>query len=434
MALVLQDLDLNAESRKRLYGKVATFRDWIVEIQRLQNGDARRHQLPMNQSDIANLLGVSRFWIIQLLKLAKQNGLDKLTNQSKEDSAFLRLQKDGFANHPLIAEWIQDMRNRNNGEGIVGWHYRVGAVRTICNTLKIKPDQLIIDKQTTERLWLNFMDALKNNLVDRDREKNRKLKGIKSGRAYYIGALRSFCSKFGITWARKESETMNNKVVNHGQYAHIRLTDEEFELADKYIKENYGVDSDLYRIFWVGVESCGREKALFGMKCDWNVMQEGDETIFVMRAFESKTKQHNGGWWDKFITRPDTIESLKMHKKHNNVFIWSQENTKSSDVRAGEISEELRKLYHAIGKIPNLHELYQDRKDGKPPTDNYFFEKPLHSLRHIGAHYWLAKTNYDYGIVAEVGGWMTIDELKKSYGAMPPEIKYRKIKEAAKKK
>lgn len=33
----------------------------------------------------------------------------------------------------------------------------------------------------------------------------------------------------------------------------------------------------------------------------------------------------------------------------------------------------------------------------------------------------LSKTNYNYGIIAEVGGWHTIDEIKKSYGQIPPE-------------
>ena len=37
------------------------------------------------------------------------------------------------------------------------------------------------------------------------------------------------------------------------------------------------------------------------------------------------------------------------------------------------------------------------------------------------SEYWLAKTDYNYGIIAEVGGWHTIDELKKSYGQIPPE-------------
>ena len=54
--------------------------------------------------------------------------------------------------------------------------------------------------------------------------------------------------------------------------------------------------------------------------------------------------------------------------------------------------------------------------------DPYFTKKPNHSLRHIAAQYWLAKSNYDYGFVAELGNWTVLDELKTSYGAMSDEI------------
>ena len=55
-------------------------------------------------------------------------------------------------------------------------------------------------------------------------------------------------------------------------------------------------------------------------------------------------------------------------------------------------------------------------------ADPYFTKKPSHSLRHVAAQYWLLKSSFDYGFVAELGGWGTIDELKKSYGEMPPEV------------
>jgi hypothetical protein len=51
--------------------------------------------------------------------------------------------------------------------------------------------------------------------------------------------------------------------------------------------------------------------------------------------------------------------------------------------------------------------------------NGYFEEHPTQVLRHIGVHYWLARNNYNYGLVALIGGWHTIDELKKSYGEMP---------------
>ena len=65
----------------------------------------------------------------------------------------------------------------------------------------------------------------------------------------------------------------------------------------------------------------------------------------------------------------------------------------------------------------NISEIYAHLGKKEP----YFSHHPSHALRHLGAHYWLAKTNYNYGIIAEVGGWHTIDELKKSYGQIPPE-------------
>jgi hypothetical protein len=67
------------------------------------------------------------------------------------------------------------------------------------------------------------------------------------------------------------------------------------------------------------------------------------------------------------------------------------------------ISDQLKQIYSHLGK------------------NSYFQDRPSHALRHIGAHYWLSKTNYNFGLIAEVGNWNTIDELKKSYGQIPPE-------------
>ena len=54
-------------------------------------------------------------------------------------------------------------------------------------------------------------------------------------------------------------------------------------------------------------------------------------------------------------------------------------------------------------------------------TDEYFTKKPSHSLRHIAAQDWLRRSEYDYGFVAKLGGWNTLDELKTSYGEYSDE-------------
>ena len=69
-----------------------------------------------------------------------------------------------------------------------------------------------------------------------------------------------------------------------------------------------------------------------------------------------------------------------------------------------EIRENLRACYVAAGM-----------------TNEYFTKKPSHSLRHIAAQDWLRRSKFDYGFVAKLGGWNTLDELKASYGEMPPE-------------
>jgi len=60
----------------------------------------------------------------------------------------------------------------------------------------------------------------------------------------------------------------------------------------------------------------------------------------------------------------------------------------------------------------NLH-LFRKRR--------YFQKCANHALRHIGVNYWLSKTDYNFGLIAEIGGWNTIDKLKKSYGQIPSE-------------
>jgi hypothetical protein len=108
------------------------------------------------------------------------------------------------------------------------------------------------------------------------------------------------------------------------------------------------------------------------------------------------------GKWTKFITRPDTQKSLELLKlrKCDRIF----ESVLSEYAFKSKIHKELSEVYSHLGK-----------------NDSYFQQHSSHALRHFGAHYWLSKTNYNYGIIAEVGGWHTIDELKKSYGQIPPE-------------
>jgi hypothetical protein len=74
----------------------------------------------------------------------------------------------------------------------------------------------------------------------------------------------------------------------------------------------------------------------------------------------------------------------------------------------------------------NLEEKFRECYDKAGLTETYWTQKPFHSMRHIFAHYWLIKTDYDYEFVANLGHWKATTELKRSYGAMPNELFYDK--------
>ncbi len=392
-----------------MYGKRSTVGKVLDEVVRLRQGGSLQRCIPMSWQDVGRKVGLSRPTILKYKRLAVEFGRIQLDEQGKEiiskESQMLKeyvyLEKDEFYQESLVSEWVTDLRTRGYGEPLSTWKSMVNRLRTICTICGINPEQLIVDKKTTETIMKNFAEIYKL-------KPKRKCKGkenSKSGIYSTVMPVRSFCAFHGLTWPRGVSGIMSGKVVSHGQYSDIRLTSDELEKANKFIKSKWGLDSDTYRIFWIGIESCARKRALFGMKCDWaeHVNKDTGKTIFLMTAYESKTKHIKNGKWRKYITREETQKSLKIHKLNSGNFIW-KELGRTADSQ-DKCKNQIREIFRFLGK-----------------RDDYYYEQTFHSLRHIGAQYWLSKTSYNYGLVAKIGGWHTIDELKTIYGEMPLEF------------
>ena len=54
-----------------------------------------------------------------------------------------------------------------------------------------------------------------------------------------------------------------------------------------------------------------------------------------------------------------------------------------------------------------------------PNMQSYWMKHPLHSIRHVFAQNLLERSKWNFGQVAILGHWKTIDELKNSYGGIP---------------
>lgn len=385
-------------------------KDIVDEIVRLRTKGDIQEIIPLPMNQIAKKIGMSRQQTIRYRDLAikvgklavDENRKEIIPDQIKKWQEFRILRKDEFTKKPLVKEWITDLLTRKQGKPIKTWKKDVVTLRKLCNTCQINPEQLIIDKQTTEKIVKNYAElCMFNNTF----KKVQKIQGNSNTIHVAVMVVRNFCAYYNITWPRGTSGIMSGKVVGHGKYADIRMTSNELDRADKFIKKKWGIDSDIYRIFWIGIESCARKTTLLEMKCEWtkHINKKTGKTIFSMIAFESKTDHIKNGKWAKYITRKDTQHSLNIHKRNEFSWIWNHLGSRWS--AENKMRKQLREIFKHVGKI-----------------DDYYYTNPFHSLRHVGAHYWLEKSNYNYGFVAKVGGWHTIDELKKSYGEMPPEF------------
>jgi predicted DNA-binding protein YlxM (UPF0122 family) len=391
----------------RLYGKRSTEEKITKEIVRLLLGQDEI----LSVQDVAIRLGFSRDHIYNYIQKAVRTGLlvygptGRLAIPANlgPELGFRRFSKlHPITDDPLVAEWKQDLLTRKQGEALATWKTRIRSLESVCNNCQINPKDLLVSQKTTEKILRNYAQMYLEGRIKRRFNGKKLSEDIKNVIYCKAQGVRDFCGYYDIIWKRGVGGVMSQAVPNHGMYADVRLTNLELEEADRFIKEKWGLDSNVYRWFWIGIESCCRFEALYSMKLDYvKFTGKTGKIVYIMTAYESKTKQIKKGKWIKYITRHDTQKSIDLLRSRNGTRIYEPRIAKSKFRK--EINESLKEVYKHLGK------------------DGYFETHPTHVLRHIGAHYWLAKKNYSYGPVAVIGGWHTIDELQKSYGEMPPE-------------
>jgi len=386
-------------------------------------GDLDHGVEPQNITEIQKAMNYRKNTMIYKYKeLAIEKGFLSLDDQGdpilpkKTESEKWRLysKKHELALNPLMVRYLKKQAGKEGGEGVGKTRVNFNVLVRFFNTLRITPEELVADHSESKvEAWRD--EYIARYIAGTDYNPSNRKRGTSKGQTLLINyALASFCAGHGLTWIRGD-EVMNRRVVGHAKYAGIRLSKAELLRSDNYLKEKYGIDSNIYRWFWGGIETSGRDGAskegsgLYGMKLQWDelesVTKKGEKrTTFFMQMYESKTKKIRDGIWDKWVKRPDTQESFRALKKRGGTRIWESDLTKSKFI--DQMNDQLKDLYKFLGKDP----------------DSLFFKRPSHVLRHLSAHYWLSKGNYKNHVeVAKLGGWNTVDEMIKSYGEFPPE-------------
>ncbi|HSA76429.1 MAG TPA: hypothetical protein VLE02_02680 [Nitrosarchaeum sp.] len=409
----------------KFYGKDSdadTIRKHIVE---LLIGNPEKSINPLSVTEIAKRLSLSRETIyqyrnkaIELGEVVLEDGKIKVNQQMKDNENFSTFcEAHQITEDETIKSWISSSRTMGHtGKGVKSMKSHIQNIQRICNELKITPIQLTIDLKTSEQYAQSYYDGLVDGTIKRlsFRKKSSPLGAFYPVRQA-IRHLMQYNGRNGISIPRGYKGILQGRIVGHGNYADIDATDKELQQIENYIIEKYGLDSDIYRIVFVGIESCARKEALLNMALEWteDIDEEDGELTFFMSVVETKTEHIAEGKLDKFVSRKNTQESLRLAKARGQKFLWDSE--KMSKTKAYEtLTAQLKEIYTMLGK-----------------TNHYFFEHPFHTLRHLGAHYHLRATEYNYGYVAVIGGWTVIDELKASYGKMPPHILKRLMKKSS---
>jgi len=377
------------KSRLRVFGKRVAGTDEIdnVILDLFKNGITK-------PSEIAKIIGKDRTSVWRSFnRLEAKNLLQKAESghiikngEIKQAEEYRILSNDAFLQtYPRVKAWVDDMHVRKNGKSIMNWKELLWGLKAVCDTLKINPDRLLV-KHEGRNLADEYMKSFAL----------QHPKGFKN----YVKAVRNFCMYHGIVWARGVSGVMSGTKENVGKYAGVKLSDEELYAISDYLLTNYDLDASAF--FDFSIETFARPEKILEVTADQITFKDHHAEL---RIFETKTSKS----FPKFIIDPkrlDRIRRLAEERKGNLLFRRSDR----------EYQDLLREAYKAIGK---------GLKDA--PEDQYFMLRPRYALRHSGAHLWLRRTHYNYGVVASMG-WESIDTLRQWYGEMPFEFLMSEIK------
>jgi len=406
--------------RKRLYGKIATEEEIAKENARLLLGDPKHGLMPKSVKEICQTLSyISRQTHYTYRQKAVELGYLALDNNNKPilptktpQTQFKKFTEDNkLVDTPLGMEWVQNMFTRKQGKPIKVWKVRLTNFTNFCNTLEIAPETMLIDLETSDRYATAFLKLYQEGKAKIKYQKDPSESDIQKVAYVYSQAYRDFMNFHGLPYPKGYGGVSSQKVVGHGQYADVKLSDEEIQRAKEYLIKKYGICSDEFRFFMMGVLSCGRHGAVFGMTLDYEITEFEGEKCYVFKIFESKTEHINKGMNDKFVIDRDLQKSIDDLKKKG--INRLNEEKLSKTALDTKIRIALQDLYVYLGK-DTIH-------------DGYFMKHWFHVLRHVGAHYWLRITEYNHSVVALVGGWKIVQELIDSYGATPHDIVLRKI-------
>lgn len=315
-------------------------------------------------------------------------------------------------------------------------------------------------------------------------KKRKKLKNDGAARFYsFRMAVRSFIQANGVNLPRglPQSHALSGAIVGHGNYAGLRIRPQKLEYGLQQLKKEI---VQPYKFRGKKIDAHPADTAyLLAMLSIWACGFRSIEALTITMSNVSKVPKaigadnneylekgkHNytvwfqtrkGAWSGKLdrrgkeslVTEPTLIELLdkRFDEKTTMLFGEPDQFVAFDETMIGRDYDPSVKVKQY--GIPVKHEILQplvsmfqkiadnggirteiDQRTGKLKEDSYFVKKPIHALRHVFAQFWLSRSQWNYGFVAQLGHWNTVGELQDSYGKQNEAIFNSHFKEFANK-
>jgi len=209
---------------------------------------------------------------------------------------------------------------------------------------------------------------------------------------------------------------LSGEKTSYGKYAHIRLSEEQIRQIREILENDPKAKELGYDIaFEVGIQTCSRAFAIASIQIS---MIQKVENLYIIKVFEPKVKANDehlgkvGKYWTKYISKglyERIQEYIKEHPKRALLFV-DEYGIKAVNEWLNGFRKYMKEVYRKIGI-----------------TEQYFYSHPIHALRHAGAIRLLELTDWNYELVARLGGWTNAQTLRDCYGAMPEEVVLRVV-------
>ena len=409
-------------ARIKLYGKTVKNKQIAQELAKKMKGSITA--APMTQIMAGNQLGIkSPDTIARFAKIAKSLGYiggaaDMQAN--RQVMTLNELMSDKLASHTLIRDWVESMKVKKDGKPLKSLTTLLRTLLNFCRTLKIDPQLLLIGEDSKAKrdnvetyiksyiqLFLDGKACVKYKYDDLTEYDSNEV------RLSVVKPLRGFLGFHGVNFPIRMGG-MWSASVNHsvGKYSNIRINDKQYKECQKYLIEKYGIESEILRVWCVGVEGLARQAALMTTPKKVEIIKNKNKIVYTNEVYESKQDMK----FPKYYTSEICKKVIDLRQKADSIYMFDR-----------------RTKHHWLPHATALREMFRhfgftDKGRQKPndPETAYCIKKPTHTLRHFGAQRSLLLTGWNKDFVYPQG-WKSSRELDQSYGEPPAEVRLKAL-------